>query len=136
MAQKHAGCPPRSIMPDNNLITQFCWDNFDWNEETLSGAVTTHSTHGINIQKIKEGPYFPQTLPEIDKTKKRSIFCAVQQLEPCFVNSKVEPNTLIYITYLNKSIDFKVEFSDFMWILSRIEINEDCQSIPGWKGWL
>ena len=23
-----------------------------------------------------------------------------------------------------------------MWLLSRIKINEDCQIIPGWDGWL
>lgn len=134
--QTYSGCLPPSIMPDNNLITQFCWDNFDLNEETPSGAGTTHSTHGIIIQEIKEQPYIPQTLPEIDKKKKRSISCANQQLEPCFINSKVEPNILTHTTSLNKNIDFKVEFSDFMWMLSRMEINEDCQSIPGWNGWL
>ena len=61
-------------MPGNNLITQFCWDNFDWNEETQSGAATTHSTHCIIIQEIQEGPYIPQTSPEIDKTKKEMYF--------------------------------------------------------------
>ena len=123
-------------MPDNNLITQFCGDNFDWNKGTPSGTATTHSTHGISIQEIK-GPCILQTLTEIDKRKKRSISCAVQQLEPCFVNSKVGPNTLTHITsYSNNNINFKVEFSYFVWLLSRIEINEDCQSILGWNGWL
>ncbi|GFS21870.1 hypothetical protein ElyMa_003349200 [Elysia marginata] len=134
--QTYSGCLPPSIMPDNNLITQFCWDNFDLNEETPSGSGTTHSTHGIVIQEIKEQPYIPQTLPEVDKKKKRSISCANQQLEPCFINPKVEPNILTHTTSLNKSIDFKVEFSDFMWMLARMEINEDNQSIPGWNGWL
>ena len=134
--QTYSGCLPSSIMPDNNFITQFCWDNFDWNEETPSGAATTHSKHGIIIQEIKEEHYIPQTIPDIDKTKKRSISCAVQQLKPCFVNSKVEPNTSTHIISSNDSINFRIEFSDCMWMISRIEINEDCQSIPGWDGWL
>ena len=33
----------------------FCLDNFDLIEETLSGAGTTHSTHGIVIQEVKRG---------------------------------------------------------------------------------
>ena len=61
-------------------------------------------------------------------TKNRSISCAVQQLEPCFVNSKVEPNTLTHIISSNNSINLRVKFSDCMWILFRIGINEDCQS--------
>ena len=123
-------------MPDNNLITQSCWDDFDWNEGTPSGAATTHSTPGIIIQEIIEGPYMLQTLSEIDKRNKRSISCAMQQLEPCFVNSKVESTTLTYFTSPNNNIIFKVKFSDFLWLLSQIEINEGCQSISGWIGWL
>ena len=123
-------------MSDNNLITQFCWDNFDWNEETPSGAVTAHSMHGINIQEIKEGPYIPQTVPEMDKTttktKKEIYFFCSEQFEPCFVKSRVEPYTWTYviITSSINRIHLKVEFSDFIWMLSRIEINRDCQSIP------
>ena len=100
-------------MTDNSLITPFCWDNFDWNEETPPGAATTHTTHGINIQEIKEGSYIPQTLPEIDKRKKRSISFAVQQLQSCFVNSKVEPNTLILITSSNNNVNIKVRIFRF-----------------------
>ncbi|GFO06441.1 hypothetical protein PoB_003294600 [Plakobranchus ocellatus] len=61
-----------SIMPDNNLITHFYWDNFDLNEETPPGAGTKHSTHVI--QEIKEGT---MDCPEMDRTKSRrdqSIF--------------------------------------------------------------
>ena len=43
---------PPNILKNKNLITHFCWDNFDLVEETLSGAGTTHSTHGIIIQEV------------------------------------------------------------------------------------
>ena len=46
---------PPNINKDKNVITHFCWDNFDLIEETLSGAGTTHSTHGIVIQEVKGG---------------------------------------------------------------------------------
>ncbi|KAK3776113.1 hypothetical protein RRG08_046780 [Elysia crispata] len=44
---------PAGVVKDENIVTQFCWDNFDMNEETPSGAGTTHSTHGIVIQEVK-----------------------------------------------------------------------------------
>ena len=30
----------------------FCWDNFDLQEETVSGSGTTHSTRDIVIQEV------------------------------------------------------------------------------------
>ncbi|KAK3764230.1 hypothetical protein RRG08_045716 [Elysia crispata] len=47
---------PRQIRTDNNLVTHFCWDNFDLAEETLTGADTTHTTHGIVIQEVSGTP--------------------------------------------------------------------------------
>ena len=62
---------PPSIMRNNNLITHFCWDNFDLNEETASGARTTHSTYGIVLQEISH--VSPQQTYEVERTKNRSI---------------------------------------------------------------
>ena len=70
---------PPSIMRKNNRIIHFCWDNFDLNEETASGAGTTHSTHGIVIQEIKSQPYVPpQQTVTVERTKNRSIKYAPQ----------------------------------------------------------
>ena len=44
---------PAGVVKDENIVTQFCWDNFDMNEETPSGAGTTNSTHGIVIQEVR-----------------------------------------------------------------------------------
>lgn len=41
------------ITKQANIVLQFCWDNFDLNEETPSGKETTHSTHGIVIQEVQ-----------------------------------------------------------------------------------
>ena len=46
---------PSNINP--SMFATFCWDNNDINEETLSGAGTTHCTNGIVIQhqaKVQE----------------------------------------------------------------------------------
>ena len=40
---------PSNINP--SMFATFCWDNNDINEETLSGAGTTHCTNGIVIQR-------------------------------------------------------------------------------------
>ena len=34
-----------NISLQNNSVIHFCWDNFDLNEETLSGIGTIHPTH-------------------------------------------------------------------------------------------
>jgi len=46
---------PANISPTDNKVVHLCWDNFDINEETPSGAGTTHSTHGIVIQELTSG---------------------------------------------------------------------------------
>ena len=41
-----------SVSADSNIVTHFCSDNFDLQEETVSGSGTAHSTHGIVIQEV------------------------------------------------------------------------------------
>ena len=36
-------------------VNHFCWDNFDLNAETQSGAGITYSTHSIVIQEVSNG---------------------------------------------------------------------------------
>jgi len=45
---------PSNITTDNNQVVHFCWDNFDLNEETPTGAGTTYSTHGIALQEVSD----------------------------------------------------------------------------------
>ena len=85
---------PRQIRTDNNLVTHFCWDNFD-----LTGADTTHTTHGIVIQEVSGTPESEVTderetlrcQTETDKAtsviqkKRRSIAYQPKDLPPCFL---------------------------------------------------
>ena len=41
-----------SVSADSNVVTHFCWDNFDLQEETVSGSGTTRSAHGNVIQEL------------------------------------------------------------------------------------
>ena len=43
---------PVNISSDNNVSLHMFWGVFYLNEETPSGSGTTHSTHGIAIQRI------------------------------------------------------------------------------------
>jgi len=42
---------PSNTSATDNEVSHICWDNFNLNEETPSGAATTHTTHGIIIQQ-------------------------------------------------------------------------------------
>ena len=43
---------PVSVSADSNIVTHFCSDNFDLQEETVPGSGTLHSTHGIVIPGV------------------------------------------------------------------------------------
>ena len=51
----HTTFVPSNISRSGTFV-QFCWDNNDINEETLTGHGTTHCTNGIAIQR--QGPVF------------------------------------------------------------------------------
>ena len=117
---------PPSIMRHNNLITHFCWDNFDLNAETASGAETTHSTHGIVLQEIRSQPYISlQQTYEVERTKNLSITYEPQELEPCFINPKMTtPRILTNKLSSGKNISFDIDVPNFLWVLARYTIYE------------
>ena len=43
------------ILPHQNILKHFCWDNFDLLEETLHIAGTTHTAYGLSIQETTGG---------------------------------------------------------------------------------
>ena len=58
---------PSNIALTGNKVSHLCWDNFDVNEETPSGAGTTHCAHGILIQL--QDDYVPEQNISVNKTK-------------------------------------------------------------------
>ena len=53
MAEKVLQQDPQTFVPTSicqGHFVHFCWDNNELNEDTLSGANTTHCTNGILIQ--------------------------------------------------------------------------------------
>ena len=64
---------PSNIALTGNKVGHLCWDNFDVNDETPSGAGTTHSAHGILIQELQDSYVPEQTISvNIPRTKDRS----------------------------------------------------------------
>ena len=135
---------PPTICKTRNTVTHLCWDNFDLNEETPSGAGTTHTAHGIIIQECEcpAAASEEQTTshtPEVQRTKQRSISLSLSAPAPCFLAGKAEPNITISQTYAHHESSTKqATMSDMMWILSRLQAQAQggTQTIPGWCGWL
>jgi hypothetical protein len=128
---------PVTIDPDKNVVTHFCWDNFDLNEETPSGAGTTHSTHGIVVQETTEECTPAPTVPVMNKTKRRSVDYRPQELEPCFVKQHVEPQlTIVQTSIAVPDVVQQTSMSDFLWIFCRAGAEDGQQTIPGWAGWV
>ena len=72
---------PVTMDKQRNGVIHVCWDNFDMNEETPSGAGTTHSTHGIVMQEVTGENLSPtETTAQSKKSKKRSVEYKPQEL--------------------------------------------------------
>ena len=109
---------PKTIDPDRNVVTHFCWDNFDLLEETSSGLGTTHTAHGLIIQEVSmDGVCVQSELPcSLRKTKERSVTYKPTEIDPCFVKSHAEPNMSLVSTDVTSTESSNAIFSDMLWI--------------------
>ena len=129
---------PRSISRDNNAVLHLCYDNFDLDEETPSGSGTTHSTHGIVIQEVRN-PGTPLVLTEMGtapKSRERSVTPVEVEIRPCYAKPKVDPKLDIQTSTVVYNFETS-EFEDFEWLICR-EIGDsmETQKVPSWAGWL
>lgn len=132
--------PPGIKMQDNQVL-HFCWDNFDLNEETASGAGTTHSTHGLAIQETVTGQPRDDVSENVlttAKTKKRSVKEEVLVMEPCFAKKHIEPS--LCSTTLEpqqpQSYVSGIKICDMMWVLCRALPKSLKQTVPSLGGWI
>ena len=66
--------------------------NFDLNEETPTGAGTTHTAHGIIIQEVETDSRSPaRGLPQVPKCHERTVHPIIEDLQPCFAKATAEP---------------------------------------------
>ena len=131
----HNNILPPSISTEHNSVVHLCWDNFDLNEETPSGAGTTHTAHGISIQELERGANLPpRDLSHVPRSQERTIHPIIEDLQPCFAKAKAEPNfnvtrsrpQLCNVGYAN--------LSDFLWMIIRNKSSKTEQSVPS-SGW-
>lgn len=85
---------PSNISVEQNAVSHVCWDNFDINEETPSGSGTTHTTHGIVVQKVNAQGYGSQDNADVpvQKTKQRSFQLIPPSLPICLSRKRAEPS--------------------------------------------
>jgi hypothetical protein len=75
---------PSNISTTGNRVAHLCWDNFDVNEETPSGAGTTHSTHGIIIQEVFTTGELSLNESTLPRSGERSFKPKLPHIPPCF----------------------------------------------------
>ena len=65
---------PVTIDTQRNVAIHFCWYKFDMNEETSSGAGTTHSTYSIVMQEMTGEHLSPtESTAQSIKSNERSL---------------------------------------------------------------
>ena len=85
-----------------------CWDNFDINEETPSGAGTTHTTYGIVIQEVYTYQHEPMSVDSLPRTTERSLLYTPSNLQLCFSKKRVELSLSVTHCYDITSISDKL----------------------------
>ena len=122
---------PSNIQP--HVFANFCWDNNDLNEETVSGSDTTHCINAIIIQQRVHTcepppPYTkPNTVPDLSLSD-------LGQVLPYSYTERGKPGYFkINLTEMKRSSDIHDEVMalDFVWCLLRMPIGETLFDISG-----
>ena len=97
---------PPSISTEHNSVVNLCWDNCNLNEETPSGAGTTHTAHGIIIQELKsEANLLANDFSNLPKSKERTVHSIMEDCSSQAIESSV------FAILLQKSSCFTVDKS-------------------------
>ncbi len=126
---------PADINP--YVFTNLASDNIDRLEETLTGKGTSHRVNGIVVQSRVFGPNLPRDdLPQIEKTKSRTLAVEHQELEVYVAGKRVGPQLLFTKENHLPDEERAAQIStikNLIWILARQE-NSESQIIPSWSG--
>ena len=132
----HNNILPPSISTEHNSVVHLCWDNFNLNEETPSGAETTHTAHGIIIQELERGANLPaRVLSHVPRSQERTIHPIIEDLQLCFAKAKAEPNFNVTRSRPQLCDVGYANLSDFLWMISRNKSSKTEYSVPSWAGW-
>lgn len=126
----------------SNKFTMLVWDNIDFQEETPSGAGTTHMGNGIIIQQIRPDEPLPPPAEQTSTVKKscRSLKAPQEQLSPYILGRKESPKLYNKNGNVNINIDAYEEpilasqRQDFIYILCKHFCSNGTKLLPGWTG--
>jgi len=148
---------PSNITATDNEVSHICWDNFDLNEETPSGAATTHTTHGIIIQQASCSTEHSVSIDantsqhlQKPKARPRSFKPITVGPLPFARKSNAEPSLLNFTSTAgaggentalshgfsdNEGLQTSDNMKGQLWTLCRALFN--CNwTVPEWSGWL
>ena len=142
LAISSSNCAGKEIATPRNIsagtFTTIVWDNYDFNEETVSGKGTTHVANGIIVQKNDVG----QRLGEktIVSKKNRTIVAP----ETNIIRYAIKEKGILSLQNESSEISLEEESyrpqqnvgrnADFLYLLSRKNASENGKSLPGWMG--
>ncbi|KAL4233685.1 hypothetical protein ACF0H5_008366 [Mactra antiquata] len=120
------------------------FDNFDQFVNTLTGAGSIHTAHGIMMQDVVindteayGGSIFD--IPGVTRSKDRSLNLPVgEELLDCFISQRKSPCYPVNKNHFEGSID-AIQLSDnshMTWVLLRQFISASGQKVPGWAGFV
>lgn len=126
---------PDGIYQQAGLSTGLAWDNYDEQNETLSGSNTLHDTVGIcyqNIPTAKENSDQTEqvNVPHMTKASKRVLHLKETSLEPY----RKKPKITVFqyaAKYLPRPIHItSIERRDMLWMML-MKLGD----VPMWPGW-
>ncbi|MCG7882443.1 MAG: hypothetical protein JAY96_12745 [Candidatus Thiodiazotropha endolucinida] len=120
------------------------FDNFDQLINTLTGAGSIHTAHGIMMQEIltgdmeEHGGTVPD-IPSLPRTKEKSLKLRVEEeLPDCFVGQRKSPSyTSTKKLYPGSEGTVKTASeSNMIWMILRASKSVTGQEVPGWTGFV
>ena len=133
---------PSACVPNTPAI--FCWDNIDFQEETLDGKRTTHALNGIVIQTKPAGEATEMTLPVLEKSRRRTLTSDSAPLLDFTLKKRKGPTPFDKLELDTTMAHLEEpEYKDFAWLMSRSPIDTEVhesvtsdtfppQSVPSW----
>ena len=108
------------------------WDNIDRLEETIGGQGTSHRVNGIAIQAKAANLELVESLPSVEKTKKRSIEAASIIMPSYNVGQRERPPQTKSIEVNSTTYQYARQ-KNYIWFVARFT-QKDNQSISSWTG--
>jgi hypothetical protein len=123
---------PGNIYPC--VSTTVAWDNIDFQEETRTGAGTSHRVNGIIVQPLVYGPQLPkQKSDELKRNKQRSLKLEHNLIPIYNSGPRTGPGT-IECELIPSSTPIEIASKqNLFWFIIR-QTNTENQTICGWTG--